>query len=96
MQPMPANLPSGADLERLLRQRIVERTGGRIERLQVKVSAERILIAGRAANYHLKQLVIQAAFDIIRSVGKSIDIDVRIVVSPPVVDSPRSIEEGGS
>jgi hypothetical protein len=80
-------LPRLADLEQAIRHRIVQRTGGRIQTLEVEVTDGQVTICGGAASFHLKQLVIQGVFDVIGTCGSpQIDIDVQIAVSSPRSD----------
>jgi hypothetical protein len=74
------------DLEQAIRDRIVQRTADRIRGLGVEATGDRIVISGRAATFHLKQLAIQGVFDVIGSRHKNqhVEIDVQIAVTPIV------------
>jgi hypothetical protein len=47
-------LPRLADLENAIRARIVQRTCGRIQCLEVEASADAAIVRGSASSYHLK------------------------------------------
>jgi hypothetical protein len=79
---MQENLPQPADLKQLIERQIVERTGGRIQELAVAVSGDRVLIRGRAATFHLKQLAIQGVIDAIGScVASQLQLEVQVSVT---------------
>jgi hypothetical protein len=52
-----------AELLAGMKRRIVERTGGRVGRLQVEWEFGRIVIRGDSPSYFLKQQVLQAALE---------------------------------
>jgi hypothetical protein len=54
-----------SDLEADVRQKILERTWGRIHALKVEADSNRIVISGCAPCYYVKQLAIHAALDAI-------------------------------
>jgi hypothetical protein len=78
------NEPRLADLEQAIKHRIVQRTCDRIHGLEVEAAEDHIIVGGRAASYHLKQLAIQGVFDVIGSRDKmqQVKIDVQIAVMP--------------
>lgn len=81
-------LPRLADLEQTIKHRIAERTGGRIQTLEVEVIDNCVVVRGWAASFHLKQLAIRGVFDVIDTEGTAgIEIDVQIVVIPPRSDA---------
>jgi hypothetical protein len=70
-------------LEQAIKYRIVQRTARRIQRLQVEVIDNRIVIRGRAASYYLKQLALQGVLDVLDSEGAtSIEINVEVAGGP--------------
>lgn len=70
-------------LERAIKQRIVQRTGGRIRMLRVEVSAKRIVVHGCAPCYHVRQLVLQGVLDV-RGTSPEMRIQLNVaVVRPP-------------
>src|SRR5437879_5434467 len=54
-----------AKLEQVIRRRIVQRVGGRLQSLDVKVIDDRVVVSGRAASFHAKQLALQGILDVI-------------------------------
>jgi hypothetical protein len=89
MSIVQSQVPGLADLKQAVKQRIVQRTAGRILGLEVDVTADRVEIRGRAANFHLKQLAIQAVLEEVGSWGdtQQVVIDVQIVVLPAESDA---------
>jgi hypothetical protein len=80
-------LPPAAALEwaveRTIESQILQRTWGRIQALEVKVSHNRVVVRGRAPSYYVVQLALQGVLDVSESVG-GIRIDLNIqVVRPP-------------
>lgn len=51
------------DLERSIRQNVLNRTGQRIHALHVAVVNDCVVIQGRTATYYVKQLALQGVFD---------------------------------
>jgi hypothetical protein len=49
-------LPTSKQLHRELEQSVLARTGRRIRDLMIELSAERVVLRGRATTYYLKQL----------------------------------------
>jgi hypothetical protein len=49
-------LPTLKQLHRELEQSVLARTGRRIRDLMIELSAERVVLRGRATTYYLKQL----------------------------------------
>jgi hypothetical protein len=73
------------DFEEAVKRRIVHRTGGRVETLDVKVIDNRIVIRGCVTSFHLKQRAIHGVFDVIRAHSPgAVEIDMQIVVLPRV------------
>ena len=66
--------------EETIKDRIVERTGGKIELLQVKAESDRVVIRGCVPSYYLKQLALQGARDALGA-GNATPIDLHIEVS---------------
>jgi hypothetical protein len=82
MSLIDAQPPRLVDLEKAVRQRIVQRTAGRILGLEVDVTAGHVEVRGRAASFHHKQLAIQAVLEEIGawSNAPKVVIDVQIAV----------------
>ncbi len=54
---------SPAELEQAVERRVAERTWGRIHRLNVRVTADRLHVQGVTSSYYCKQLAIQAVME---------------------------------
>jgi hypothetical protein len=85
-------LPRAAEvehaLERAIERQVMQRTSGRIQALEVKVSHNRVLVRGRAPSYYVEQLALQGVLDVIESAG-AMRIELNIQVGSP----PRSARE---
>jgi hypothetical protein len=58
-----------------------------VDALEVEVIEKRVVVRGRVASFHLKQLAIQGVFDIIGSNSEStLEIDLQVIVVPLVQD----------
>ena len=68
-------------LQQFIERQIVQRTWGRIHRLEVEVVADRIVIRGFAATYHVKQLALEAVLNALGSQGIGL-IELEIDVVP--------------
>jgi hypothetical protein len=76
-----------SDLEQAIQDRIVERTGGRVRGLKVEVSDDRVLIQGRTASFHLKQLAIQGILEVVGShCTRRIEHNIQVDGKPPKSD----------
>jgi len=81
-------LPRLTDLEQAIKHGFVQRTLGRIRVLEVEVADNLLVIRGCAASFHLKQLAIQGALDVVATGCSSpIAIDVRIAANAPLSDA---------
>jgi hypothetical protein len=70
-------------LERAIERRIMQRTWGRIQALEVKVSHNQVVIRGRAPSYYVEQLALQGVLDVVEYDGAMrIELNVQ-VGSPP-------------
>lgn len=72
---------SCADLDRLLTQRILQRTGGRISQLSVETFNGQIVVRGRARSHHARHLAQAAAEELVKlcgSPGCTMDFDVDV------------------
>ncbi len=56
--------PIGTTDEERLELQLLGRLGGRIRDLQVQISSDGVILWGRAATYHAKQLAQHAAMDL--------------------------------
>jgi hypothetical protein len=81
--------PGPAGLEQAVKDRIAQRTAGRVRDLEVSLVAGRIEVRGRTTSFHLKQLAIHGALEEIDSwgTGRQVKIDVLIAVTPASSDA---------
>ena len=65
-------------LERLVHQRIHQRTGGRIRHLRVLLADGKIVVSGNSQTYYMKQLALVAASEALKekSLAFVLNIDV--------------------
>jgi hypothetical protein len=76
--------PHLAEFEQKIKDGIVQRTRGRIQRLAVAVTGDHIVIRGWVPSYYLKQLVLQGALEVVGSASAHrVEFDVQVVTSPP-------------
>lgn len=76
---MPAQealLAGDAELKVALERQIVQRTWGRIHRLAVEVTADRIVIRGWTSSYYVKQLALVAVREVVEAMPVELDIQV--------------------
>jgi hypothetical protein len=71
-----------AECEETIKNRIVERTGGRIRLLRVEVIGNRVVIGGSAPSFYLKQLALRGARDVLGSAANRIELNVEVSGSP--------------
>jgi hypothetical protein len=65
-----------------IKRRIAERTGGRVQTLEVVLIDDRVVIRGTVLCYYIKQLVLQAVLDLIGTGSATrIDLDVQVLCS---------------
>jgi len=71
-------------LEQAIVRQILHRTGGRIQRLEVEVAGDAVIIRGRTPSYYLKQLALQGVLDRLGSAGQMrIELNVEVSNSAP-------------
>jgi hypothetical protein len=70
-------------LKRALEGQIVRRAGRRVRQLRVEVGADRVVVHGRTASYHVKQLAILAVLEVLGEADQALVADVRVHVEPP-------------
>lgn len=82
MDDLPKNDPTGTsseELEKRIERQVVLATWGRIHNLQVQVTAAKIVVRGRTPSHYVKQLVLQAVFDVLGPAA-SIPVELNIQV----------------
>jgi hypothetical protein len=71
--------PSAPNLEHAIERHIVQRTWGRVYRLQVNLLDNRIVVHGRTSTYYAKQLALEAALDALGSTDAStVELDIHV------------------
>jgi hypothetical protein len=76
--------PRSVKREETIKERIVQRTGGRIQMLEVEVIGDKVVVRGRAPSYYLKQLALQGALDVIGfGSATKIEFNVEVEARPP-------------
>jgi hypothetical protein len=68
--------------ERATDRQVMQRTWGRIQALQVKVSHDLVIVRGRAPSYYVEQLALQGVLDLIES-ASTMRIELNIQVASP-------------
>ena len=69
-------------LKRALEGQIVRRAGRRIRQLRVEVGTSRVVVHGRTASYHVKQLAILAVLEVLDEADRALNAEVRVYVEP--------------
>src|SRR5919201_754675 len=69
--------PAGPDLEEAIERQILQRTWGRVRRLQVEAKGGRVVVHGCAPSYYVKQLAIHAVQELGDTPPVELDIEVR-------------------
>lgn len=78
-------------LERSVERRIVQHTWGRIHRLHVELSGDRLIVHGSAGSYYAKQLALEAALDSLGSTNATaVELDIEIGADTSPVNRVRS------
>jgi hypothetical protein len=75
--------PRRADLPQTIKQQIMNRTFGRIHRLEVEVTEDRVVVHGRSSSYYSKQLALEGALEVIGPRGtQHVELDVQVTSRP--------------
>jgi hypothetical protein len=81
----PERRPRCAALEQAIQRQIVQRTGARIQGLEVAVTEDRVIVSGCVVCYYLKQLTLQGVFDVLGSAAAmGIELHVEVIGSSPL------------
>ncbi len=87
--------PQRSEFEDAVVHRILHRTNGRVQTLEVEVIGNRVIIRGITTSYHLKQLAIQSVIDVISAnPGVTIEIDMQVSVVARLPDGDLGEQEG--
>ena len=91
MLPAKPTESRAAELEQAIERQILQRTWGRIHRLQVEVIGERVIIHGCTQSYHSKQLALEAVLDVIGAAGPAqVDLEIHVAGNSPAAVSRRA------
>jgi hypothetical protein len=85
----PRHQPASPGLEKAIMHQIGQRTGARIQMLEVEMVDDVVIIRGYAPCYYVKQLALQAVLDVLGSFRTS-RVELNVYVPEPtmsVVDS---------
>jgi hypothetical protein len=81
----PERHPECEALEQAVKRQIVQRTGARIQKLEVAVTDDRVTVQGCVLCYYVKQLALQGVLDMLGSrAAMGIDLNVEVVGSSPM------------
>ena len=84
MVPTQVTRNGNAELAQSIERQIVQRTWGRIHRLQVEVIDDRVVVHGCTQSYYSKQLALEGVLDVMGSNGAArVEMDVQVGASPP-------------
>jgi hypothetical protein len=62
----------------------MQRTWGRIHRLQVEVIGDRVIVHGCTSTYHAKQLALEGVLDVVGPDGSAqVELDIQVNGRPP-------------
>jgi hypothetical protein len=68
-----------AEVERLVEQKTRERTFGRVRHLRVELSNGRIVVHGATRLYYVKSLALEAAREVLASIGPiPLPLDIQV------------------
>jgi hypothetical protein len=75
--------PAG-QLAQIIERQVVQRTWGRIHRLEVEVIDDRVIVHGCTSSYHSKQLALEGVLDVLDSPGPThVELDIQVGAGPP-------------
>ena len=81
---VPASHARCKALEQAVRDRIVDRTGGRTKALAIELTDGELVVRGTAPCYYVKQLALQGVLDVLRSNQETkVGFNFQVVVRPP-------------
>jgi hypothetical protein len=70
---------AASELQQAIERHIIQKTWGRVYRLQVDVLPDRIVIHGRTATYYAKQLALEAALEALCSTDVTgVELDIHV------------------
>jgi hypothetical protein len=81
-QGLPRTTEAEQALERAIERQITQRTWGRLQGLEVRVSHDQVIVRCRAPSYYMEQLALQGVLDLVGSAG-AMRIQLNVEVSGP-------------
>ena len=82
-QGLPRAAEAEQALERAIEGRIRQRTWGRLQGLEVRVSQDLIIVRGCAPSYYVEQLALQGVLDLVEASGAMrIQLNIQVGGSP--------------
>jgi len=86
---VPESQPRSRALEQAIKDRIVNRTGGRMQALAIELTECELIVRGSAPCYYVKQLALHGVLDVLHSDHQTkIECNFQIVVRPPSPTEP--------
>ena len=79
---LPRTAEAEQALERAIERQIRQRTWGRLQGLEVRVSQDLVIVRGRAPSYYVEQLALQGILDLVEPSG-AMRIQLNIQVGGP-------------
>ena len=84
----PERDPRCSALEQAIKRQIVQRTGARIQGLEVEVTDGRVVVYGCVLCFYLKQLALQGVLDVLGSkAARGIELNVEVVGNSAMPDA---------
>ena len=81
-QGLPRAAEAEQALERAFEGRIRQRTWGRLQGLEVRVSHDLVIVRGRAPSYYVEQLALQGVLEVVGSAG-AMRVQLHVEVGSP-------------
>jgi hypothetical protein len=94
---VPESQPPSKTLEQAIKDRIVNRTGGRMQALTIERTDRELFVRGSVPSYYVKQLALQGVLDVLHSDHQTrIACNFQIVVRPLSPTEPAAPVGGSS
>jgi hypothetical protein len=92
MVPKQPTRNRSAELAQAIERQIVQRTWGRIHRLQVEVIDDRVVVHGCTQTYYSKQLALEGVLDVIDDLTR-VELDIHVATVPRIAMNGRADRE---
>lgn len=92
MAPKQPTRNGNAELVHAIERQIVQRTWGRIHRLQVELIDDRVVVHGCTQSYHSKQLALEGVLDVIDD-STRVELDIQVATVPRIAINGRGNRE---